>query len=322
MKDRTVQAACRLVMEPIFEADFLDCSYGFRPKRSGQQAHAVIKKTINAGHHWVVDGDIEKYFDSISHEKLMKLVELRISDRRILRLVRGWLKAGVWKDGRVTETQLGTPQGGVISPLLSNIYLHYFDRLWHKHYAKLGKLVRYADDFVVLCRGEKEADRCLAALGNLLQRFDLKLHPLKTRKVDMSQGKEGFDFLGFHFHRAPSFRNPAKRFCLSWPSKAAMKKVSANITAQTSCLYLRSLDEVAESLNRIIRGWTNYFRVGNSNRKFYILDQHVRRRLHRFCCRKFQLVTWAKTALKIERMNVLLAATVTPSWRNSHATGL
>jgi group II intron reverse transcriptase/maturase len=311
-----------MVLEPIFEADFLDCSYGFRPKRNAQQAHAEIKKTINAGHHWVVDGDIEKYFDSIPHEKLMKLVELRVSDRRVLRLVRGWLKAGIWKDGQVTGSRLGTPQGGVISPLLSNIYLHYFDRLWHKHHAKLGKLVRYADDFVILCQGEKEADQCLAALGSLLQRFDLKLHPLKTRKVDMSQGKEGFDVLGFHFHRTPSFRNPARRYCLSWPSKAAMKKVSESITAQTSCLYPRSLDEVAESLNRIIRGWTNYFKVGNSNRKFYILDQHVQRRLHRFCCKKFQHVTWAKTALRIRGMNLLSAAKVAPGWRLSHAAGL
>lgn len=322
LKDRTVQAACRVVLEPIFEADFLDCSYGFRPKRSAHLAHGVIKKTVNRGYHWVVDGDIEKYFDSIPHEKLMKLIEMRISDRRVLQLIRAWLKAGIWKDGQKTETHLGTPQGGVISPLLSNIYLHYFDKLWHKHYAKLGKLVRYADDFVILCLRESEADQCLVALESLLKRFDLKLHPLKTRKVNMTQGEEGFDFLGFHFHRVPAFRHPHKRYCLSWPSKTAMKKVFDKIKTLTSYLYIRSLEDVVESMNRVIRGWTNYFKVGNSSRKFSILDRYVQRRIHLFCCRKFQHGTWAKTALKIEGLNVFLAQRVSISRGFSYAAGL
>ena len=322
LKDRTVQAACRVVMEPIFEADFLDCSYGFRPKRSAHLAHGVIKKTVNLGYHWVVDGDIEKYFDSISHDKLMKLVELRVSDRRVLRLIRSWLTAGVWKDGQVSATTLGTPQGGVISPLLSNIYLHHFDRLWHKHYGRLGKLVRYADDFVVLCPRESNADQCLTVLASLLKRFDLKLHPVKTRKVDMTQGKEGFDFLGFHFHRIPARKPPHKLHCLSWPSKTAMKKVRTNLKAQTSFLFFRELVDVVESVNRIVRGWTNYFRVGNSSRKFSVLDDYVRRRIHLFCCRKFQHGTWPKTLRKLEGLEIFAAKAVPLQRSFSHAAGL
>ena len=236
--------------------------------------------------------------------------------------IRSWLKAGVWKGGQVTGTHLGTPQGGVISPLLSNIYLHYFDRLWHKQYARLGKLVRYADDFVVMCPRESEADQCLVALEGLLKRLDLKLHPLKTRKVDMTQGRAGFDFLGFHFHRVPARLPPHRRYCLSWPSKAAMKKVHENVKAQTSFLFFRELDEVVESVNRIIRGWTNYFRVGNSSRKFSNLDDYVRRRLHWFCRRKFQHGTWAKTLQKLEGLKIFEANRVTHLRSFSHAAGV
>ena len=323
LKDRTVQAACRVAVEPIFEADFLDCSYGFRPKRSARQAHEVIRKTVNSGYQWVVDGDIEKYFDSIPHEKLMKLVEMRISDRKVLRLIRGWLKAGTWKDGVRTETVLGTPQGGVISPLLSNIYLHYFDRLWHKHYGKLGKLVRYADDFVILCPREQEADQSLKAVASLLQRFDLRLHPEKTRKVKMVNGEEGFDFLGFHFHKVESYRYPGKLYCLSWPSKTAMKKVFGRIKDLTSnpCLFRLPLDEIVAPLNPVIRGWVNYFKVGNSSRKFTALDSYVRRRLHLVFRRKFVKITWLQSAMKLKGLN-LFKADGKVGWASSYATGV
>jgi len=151
IRDRVVQAACRKMVEPVFEADFLGCSYGFRPKRGAHQAHEEILKWTNRGCRYVVDGDIRKYFDSIDHAKLMVLVRQRISDRKVLKLIEGWLKAGVLTEGRLTPTQEGTPQGGVISPLLSNIFLHLLDKVWHKRHGELGKLIRYADDFVVLC---------------------------------------------------------------------------------------------------------------------------------------------------------------------------
>lgn len=153
VRDRTVQMATKLVIEGIFEADFKDCSYGFRPKRSAHHAIKSIRESINWGViNWVVDVDITGYFDNISHSKLMKLVEERICDRRILKLIRQWLEAGVMKDGLWHKTEIGSPQGGVISPLLANIYLNYLDTIWEKRFSHLGKLIRYADDLVILCR--------------------------------------------------------------------------------------------------------------------------------------------------------------------------
>ncbi|MEK4120264.1 group II intron reverse transcriptase/maturase [Paenibacillus sp. FSL W8-0919] len=155
VRDRVIQMATKLVMEPIFEADFQDTSFGFRPKRSAKQALERIRKACNRKGNWVVDVDIQGYFDNINQEKLMKLIEMRISDRRILKLVRKWLGAGVMEEGNIRRSDLGTPQGGVISPLLANIYLNYFDLLWERHGGKLGELTRYADDLVIICKTKK-----------------------------------------------------------------------------------------------------------------------------------------------------------------------
>lgn len=234
VRDRVVQASCRIVVEPLFEADFLDCSYGFRPKRSAHQAHREIKQTINRGFNWVVDGDIQKYFDSIDHQKLMILVRLRISDRGVLKLIQMWLKAGVMRDRRIESTEEGVPQGGVISPLLSNIYLHYLDRQWQRQHGEFGRLIRYADDFVILCRRQEAARKSLKAVQALMERLNLRLHPDKTRLVDAYQGREGFDFLGFHFHKCASWRFPGTHYCLSWPSNGAMKRIRQKIKAVTA----------------------------------------------------------------------------------------
>ena len=193
VRDRVVQQACKVVIEPIFEANFQDNSYGFRPKRSAQQAVTVVKKALITGW-WVVDADIQGYFDNIDHSMLMSLLKRRNSDRRVLKLIGLWLKAGVLEDGVCKATEIGSPQGGVISPLLANIYLHVLDMYWMERYSTLGKIIRYADDFVIICRTRQDAEKALQKVKQTMGILKLTLHPTKTRVVDM--GQDGFDFLG------------------------------------------------------------------------------------------------------------------------------
>jgi group II intron reverse transcriptase/maturase len=300
VKDRVVQAACRKVIEPIFEADFKDCSYGFRPKRGAQAVHEGIRKDVFEGHNWVLDGDIRKYFDTIDQEKLMKLVELRISDRKVLKLIRGWLKAGVMKDGRKEPTNKGTPQGGVISPLLSNIYLHLLDRVWSAKHAHLGKLYRYADDFVVLCRQEVKAQEAKERVKAIMGRLGLELHPDKTKLVDMRRGREGFDFLGYHYRKKESRKRRGAYWCMSWPSKKSMKKMGGNV--KETCIQAHQqglpMKELVQKLNPKIRGWVNYFKAGNSSQKFSALDRYVKRRLKAVWCRRHQRKSWPPTVYR------------------------
>jgi RNA-directed DNA polymerase len=200
IRDRIVQAAAKIVLEPIFEADFCECSYGFRPKRSAHDAEERIRQLANAGRDWVVDADIRAYFDSIDQEKLLAKVRERVSDRRMLKLLRKWLMAGVMEEGKFRRETTGTPQGGVISPLLANIYLHSLDREWQHHHQRLGELVRYADDLVILSRTFPSAKQALQHLVAILADLGLQLHPEKTRIRGLRKGQEEFDFLGFH-HR-------------------------------------------------------------------------------------------------------------------------
>jgi RNA-directed DNA polymerase len=277
--------AVKLVIEPLFEPDFLDCSFGFRPKRSAHQAIRHIEDRLRRGYRWVVDVDLKSYFDTIPHARLLRLVKRRVTDPKVLRLIRYWLKAGILENGVVSFPELGSPQGGVLSPLLANIYLHEVDREWQTRQPR-AVLVRYADDMLILCRTEADARAEYAHLQQVVAEHELTLNEAKTR---VTAARDGFDFLGFSFRRGVYTRGGRKReIIIKVPRKKAEQAMRDKIKEQVKSLKLGDpLDATVQALNRRLRGWVNYFRIGNVRDAVYGLIWHTCRQLRIYLRRRF-----------------------------------
>ena len=289
VRDRIVQAAVKIVLEPVFEADFLPCSFGFRPKRSAHDGLQVLVNESFAGARWVVETDVADCFGTIPHSGLMSAVEERVSDRRLLALLRAFLRAGVMEQGSVRRAVTGSPQGGVISPLLANAYLHRLDRAWRGAY---GTLARYADDALVMCRSKGQAVAALARLTDLLAELGLKPKLTKTRIVKLEVGGEGVDFLGFH-HRLvrsrPRQGHDGFSFLARWPSRKAMQHARDRIRFMTMKARLAApVEEVVGDINMFLRGWAGYFRYGNSAQAFDKIRSYAVMRLALFVAKRHQ----------------------------------
>lgn len=282
VRDRVAQAAAKIVLEPVFEAMFLACSFGYRPGRSPREATWEVRKWLNFGLENVVDADIHACFDEIPHDRLLEAVAQRVSDGFVLGLVRQWLRAGVMVGGMVQGTVEGTPQGGVISPLLCNIYLHQLDAEWvrrgmTRRYGANAQLVRFADDIVVL--SDKPVGSVLEELRGILSDLGLSLSEGKTRLVHAEQG---FDFLGLRFVRGFSKKH-GKRVTHFFPSPRSVARVREKIRERCSARTLHRMpEEVVEELNPLLRGWREYFRHSNASRAFRVVENYAYCRFRRF----------------------------------------
>jgi RNA-directed DNA polymerase len=296
IKDRIVQMSCKLVIEPIFEADFEESSYGFRPKRSSKDAVMEIKNQLKQGKVEVFDADLSQYFDTIAHDKLLILIGKRISDRNIIHLIKLWLKAPISEDDKMSggrKNKRGTPQGGVISPLLANIYLHLVDKLVNSKemFRRFGiKIIRYADDFILI--GRQIPQEILDYLNRILERMGLKLNPDKSRKINACE--DAFDFLGFTFRYDRGQLAWKKRYWHIEPSKKSQNKVRENIREYFAANRFKAMPEFVPGLNAILRGWMNYYhipQVSYCRKTFNRLQWHLNKSLYFHYRKKSQRVS-------------------------------
>ncbi len=289
VRDRVVQAAAKIVIEPIFEADFMPCSFGFRPRKSAHDALQVLIDQSWKGRLWVLESDVANCFEAIPHSGLMSAIEERVSDRHVLKLLRAMLRAGVLQDGSVRRSDAGTPQGGVISPVLCNVYLNRLDRQWAKR--GRGVLVRYADDLLAMCKTRGEAEDAREALTVILAEMGLEPKQAKTRIVRLTEGGEGLDFLGFHHRwvRSRDARFKHVEFLARWPSRQAMQHARDRVRELTGRDRLRwPIEQIVGDLNRFLRGWAGYFRYGNSTVQFDQIIRHADRRLALLIANRYQ----------------------------------
>ncbi|MFJ9034892.1 group II intron reverse transcriptase/maturase [Streptomyces sp. NPDC102274] len=288
--DRVVMTAAKLVLEPVFEAQFTEASYGFRPKRSAIDACEAVRVAANQRREWVCEADIRDCFGTIDHEALMAQVARCVVDRPMLKLIRAWLRMGVLEGGVTSPTGAGTPQGSPISPLLANIALHVLDEAWQNEGRRLGTLVRYCDDFVVLSPTEQRAEQARELAARVLERLGMRLHPEKTGIVCLTRGGQGFDFLGFHHRKMESWKWRGRYYLQRWPSVRAMRVLRDKVRAATARSKTeRPVSAVVADLNPVLRGWAAYFRNGNSGRKFNVVDGYVHERLAIFASAKHRL---------------------------------
>jgi RNA-directed DNA polymerase len=329
-----VQTAVKIVIEPIFEADFREHSYGFRPKRSAHDAVDTVAEALLQGKRHVIDADLSKYFDTIPHANLLAVVAERISDGAVLGLIKQWLKAAVVEededgkrcnDGGGKGNRRGTPQGGVISPLLANLYLHLLDRIWERHGLEAryrARMVRYADDLVVCCAGDVEAP--MQVLRQVLERLDLSLNETKTQIVDAEEVP--FDFLGFSFHVRRS-RKSGKRYPHVEPSKRSIQRIKDRTKELTDRRRTPvPLPRMIGELNRTLRGWSNYFHYRTCSGVFSKVKMHVEQRVRTQLRRRHKLISRAHAYRRFPgqtiygRYGVFKLPTTAP-WRTAHALG-
>jgi group II intron reverse transcriptase/maturase len=281
VRDRVVQAAVKIVLEPVFEAQFLPCSFGFRPKRSVHDALQVLVDESWRGRRWVVETDIANCFSAIPHDKLMQAVQERICDQAVLKLVRAMLRAGVMQDGQIHRDDRGAAQGGVISPLLCNVYLHQIDRMWDAR--EHGVLVRFADDALVMCKSREQAEAALQRLRDLLAELGLEPKEAKTRIVHLQVGREGVDFLGFHHRLVRAWaRTGGKQvtFLARWPAKKAMQHARDRIRQVSGrSRLLQPVEWIVQDINMFLRGWAGFFKYGNSARHFEKIRSYAKMRI-------------------------------------------